>query len=115
VAQKHKKLAAVSNTYHCLRITLSESCHRVQEGEEMKRLVVLALTALPFMTSAAAGKPQALNDQQLDKVVAGFSAVSIANAQGAVGIFETLKTTTSSTSEVSRSRIRPTTASFGSS
>lgn len=64
----------------------------------MKKLF-LALAALPFMAgAAAAGQP--LSDQQMDKVTAGFTALSIADAEGLVGSLGTVLTTTASLSQV---------------
>ena len=46
--------------------------------------VLMGLAALPFAASlAVAGEP--LTAQQMDRVTAGFSAISIADAQGVVG------------------------------
>jgi hypothetical protein len=46
--------------------------------------VLMGLAALPFLAGvAAAGQP--LTDQQLDRVTAGFTASSVADAQGLVG------------------------------
>jgi hypothetical protein len=59
----------------------------------MKKLL-MALAALPVMANAAAAAGQPLNDRQMDKVTAGFSAVAIADAQGLVGALETVLTTT---------------------
>jgi hypothetical protein len=65
----------------------------------MKKLVI-ALAALPFMAgAAAAGQP--LNDNQMDKVTAGFTALSIADAEGLVGESGIVLTTTASLSQVS--------------
>lgn len=61
--------------------------------------VLMGLAALPFATSVAvAGEP--LTAQQLDKVTAGFSALSIADAQGVVGESGVLLVTTASASQV---------------
>ena len=49
----------------------------------MKSLIV-ALMALPFMAGAA-GAAQPLNDSQMDGVTAGFSSISVANAEGLGG------------------------------
>jgi len=66
----------------------------------MKKLLA-ALTALPFMAGVAvAGQPQPLNDKQMDAVTAGFTAISIADAEGLVGRAGTLLTTTASVSQV---------------
>jgi len=66
----------------------------------MKTLIV-ALAALPFMAGAAmAGHPQPLNDRQMDKVTAGFTAISIADAEGLVGESGIVLTTTASLSQV---------------
>jgi hypothetical protein len=66
----------------------------------MKKLLI-ALTALPFMAGvAAAGQPQPLKDQQMDKVTAGFSSVSIADAEALVGSLGIGLTTTAAVSQV---------------
>lgn len=65
----------------------------------MKKLFV-ALAALPFMAGvAAAGEP--LTNQQMDRVTAGFTALSIADAEGLVGESGIVLTTTASLSQVS--------------
>jgi hypothetical protein len=46
--------------------------------------VLIGVAALPFLAGVA-GAGQPLTDQQLDRVTAGFSATSIADAQGVVG------------------------------
>ena len=46
--------------------------------------VLMGLTALPFLAGVAAAGQQ-LTDQQLDRVTAGFTATSIADAEGIVG------------------------------
>jgi len=61
--------------------------------------VLMALAALPFMAGAAfAG--QALNDRQMDQVTAGFTALSIADAEGLVGESGAVLVTTASLSQV---------------
>lgn len=66
----------------------------------MKKLLI-ALAAVPFMASAAiAGQPQNLSDRQMDKVTAGFTAISIADAEGMVGESGIVLTTTASLSQV---------------
>jgi hypothetical protein len=65
----------------------------------MKKLLI-ALAALPFMAGAAAAGPQQLNDRQMDKVTAGFTALSIADAEGLVGALGNVLTTTASLSMV---------------
>jgi hypothetical protein len=66
----------------------------------MKKLPI-ALAALPLMAGvAAAGQPQPLNDKQMDKVTAGFSAWGFADAQGLVGESGILTTYTASLSKV---------------
>jgi hypothetical protein len=65
----------------------------------MKSLV-MALVALPFMASAAAAA-QPLSNEQMDRVTAGFTAVSIADAEGLVGESGIVLTTTGSLSQVS--------------
>jgi hypothetical protein len=62
--------------------------------------VLMGLAALPFLAGvAAAGQP--LTDQQLDRVTAGFTATSIADAQGVVGESGVLLTTVATLSQVS--------------
>jgi hypothetical protein len=49
----------------------------------MKKMLI-ALAALPFMAgAAAAGQP--LNDQQMDRVTAGFTALAFSDAHGLAG------------------------------
>jgi hypothetical protein len=61
--------------------------------------VLMGLAALPFAASlAVAGQP--LTAQQMDRVTAGFSALSIADAQGVVGESGALLVTTASASQV---------------
>jgi hypothetical protein len=61
--------------------------------------VLMGLAALPFAASlAVAGQP--LTAQQLDNVTAGFSALSIADAQGLVGESGVVLATTASASQV---------------
>ncbi len=61
--------------------------------------VLMGLAALPFAASlAVAGQP--LTVQQMDKVTAGFTALSIADAQGLVGESGVVLTTTASASQV---------------
>jgi len=63
------------------------------------RKVLMGLAALPFLTGiAAAGQP--LTNQQMDRVTAGFSAISIADAEGLVGESGIVLTTTASLSQV---------------
>ena len=64
----------------------------------MKKLLI-ALAALPFMAGAASAAGQ-LNDNQMDTVTAGFTALSIADAEGLVGSLGTVLTTTASLSMV---------------
>ena len=64
----------------------------------MKSLVT-ALMALPLMAGAA-GAAQPLNDSQMDGVTAGFTALSIADAEGLVGESGVVLTTTASLSQV---------------
>jgi|WetSurMetagenome_2_1015567.scaffolds.fasta_scaffold180843_2 hypothetical protein len=71
----------------------------------MKSLV-LALMALPFMAgAAAAAQPQPLNDAQMDGVTAGFTAISVADAEGLVGESGVVLTTTGSVSQVSQAAL----------
>jgi hypothetical protein len=52
--------------------------------EKLMKKLLIALAALPLTAGvAAAGQP--LNDQQMDKVTAGFTALSYADAHGLVG------------------------------
>lgn len=61
--------------------------------------VFMGLAALPFAASlAVAGQP--LTDQQMDRVTAGFTAISIADAQGVVGESGVVLATTASASQV---------------
>jgi hypothetical protein len=61
--------------------------------------VLMGLAVLPFLAGvAAAGQP--LTDQQMDRVTAGFTATSIADAEGLVGESGIVLTTTASLSEV---------------
>jgi hypothetical protein len=64
----------------------------------MKSLVV-ALMALPFMAGAALAA-QPLNDSQMDGVTAGFSSISIADAEGLVGESGIVATNTATLSHV---------------
>ena len=62
--------------------------------------VLMGLAALPFLAGVAvAGQP--LTDQQLDRVTAGFTALSIADAEGVVGESGILLTTAATLSQVS--------------
>ena len=65
----------------------------------MKKLLI-ALAALPFMAGAASAAGQPLSDNQMDTVTAGFTALSIADAEGLVGSLGTVLTTTASLSMV---------------
>jgi hypothetical protein len=68
--------------------------------EELMKKVLMGLAALPFLAGvAAAGQP--LTDQQLDRVTAGFTATSIADAEGVVGESGVLLVTTATLSQVS--------------
>jgi hypothetical protein len=62
--------------------------------------VLMGLTALPFLAGVAAAGQQ-LTDQQLDRVTAGFTATSIADAEGIVGESGILLTTAATLSQVS--------------
>lgn len=60
---------------------------------------LMGLAALPFLADVAfAGQP--LTDQQLDRVTAGFTALSVGDAQGVVGESGILLTTTATLAEV---------------
>ena len=64
----------------------------------MKKVLV-GLAALPFLAGVAtAGQP--LTDRQLDQVTAGFTAISVGDAQGIVGESGILLTTTATLAEV---------------
>lgn len=64
----------------------------------MKKFL-LGLAALPFCAGIAlAGQP--LSNHQMDQITGGFTAVSIADAQGLVGSGTALLTTTASLSQV---------------
>jgi len=61
--------------------------------------VLMGLAALPFLAGGAvAGQP--LTDRQMDRVTAGYTATSIADAQGVVGESGVLLTTTATLAEV---------------
>jgi hypothetical protein len=62
--------------------------------------VLMGLAALPFLAGVAAAGQQ-LTDQQLDRVTAGFTATSIADAEGRVGESGVLLTTAATLSQVS--------------
>jgi hypothetical protein len=62
--------------------------------------LLLAIAALPLMAGAA-NAAQPLNDKQMDRVTAGFTAISVADAEGLVGSLGTVLTTTASLSQVS--------------
>jgi hypothetical protein len=64
----------------------------------MKRLLI-GLAVLPF-AAGVAGAAQPLTNQQMDRVTAGFSAQSIADATGLVGESGVILTNTQSVSEV---------------
>jgi hypothetical protein len=67
--------------------------------EELMKKVLMGLAALPFLAGvAAAGQP--LTDQQLDRVTAGFTSTSIADAQGVVGESGIIFTAAATLSEV---------------
>jgi hypothetical protein len=61
--------------------------------------VLLGLAALPFLAGVA-GAGQALTDQQLDRITAGFTSLSTADAQGHVGESGQVLTTVATLSEV---------------
>ncbi len=65
----------------------------------MKKLL-MALAALPFMASVAAAGGLPLSDQQMDRVTAGFAAISVADAEGLVGESGIVLTTTASLAQV---------------
>jgi hypothetical protein len=73
----------------------------------MKKLLI-ALAGLPLMAGAAyAGQPQMLSDNQMDKVTAGFTATSIADAEGLVGLNGIVLTLTSTVSQVKPYAVSP--------
>jgi len=62
--------------------------------------LLLGVVMLPFVAGiAVAGQP--LTNQQMDRVTAGFTALSIADAEGLVGESGIVLTTTASLSQVS--------------
>jgi hypothetical protein len=64
----------------------------------MKKLL-MGVAALPFCVGVAvAGQP--LTNQQMDRVTAGYSAISVADAEGLVGSGAAVLTTTGSLSQV---------------
>lgn len=64
----------------------------------MKKLL-MAMAVLPFLAGVAnAGQP--LSDKQMDKVTAGFTALSSADAEGLVGAEGIVLTTVASLSQV---------------
>jgi len=61
--------------------------------------VLIGMAMVPFLVGvAAAGEP--LTNQQMDRVTAGFTALSIADAEGLVGESGIVLTTTASLSQV---------------
>jgi hypothetical protein len=57
------------------------------------RKLLMGLAAVPFWVGmAVAGQP--LTDQQMDRVTAGFSAISVADAEGFVSRGNLILTTT---------------------
>ena len=63
------------------------------------RKLLMGLAAVPFWVGmAVAGQP--LTDQQLDRVTAGFSAISVADAEGFLSRGNIVLTTTASLSQV---------------
>jgi heterodisulfide reductase subunit A-like polyferredoxin len=78
----------------------------------MKKLLI-ALAGLPLMAGAAhAGQPQMLSDNQMDKVTAGFTATSIADAEGLVGLNGIVLTLTSTVSQVKPYAVSPDPGTF---
>jgi len=61
--------------------------------------VLMGLAALPFLASGAMAG-EVLTSQQMDRVTAGFDAISIADAEGLVGGNSSVLTTTASVSQV---------------
>ena len=62
--------------------------------------LLFAIAALPLMAGTANAASQRLSDKQMDGLTAGFSATSIATAEGHVGALETVLTTTATLSMV---------------
>lgn len=61
--------------------------------------VLLGLAALPFLAGVAvAGQP--LTNQQMDQVTAGFTSISVADAEGLVGESGSVLTTVATLSQV---------------
>jgi hypothetical protein len=67
--------------------------------------VLMGLAALPFLTGVAMAA-QPLTNQQMDGVTAGFTATSIADAEGLVGESGIVLTTTATLSEVLQDAVR---------
>ena len=65
----------------------------------MKRLL-MGLAVLPFFAGLAVAA-QPLTDQQMDRVTAGFSSISVADAEGIVGKGGIILTSTATLSQVS--------------
>jgi hypothetical protein len=72
---------------------------RSKDKEDLMKQVLMGLAALPFIAGVATAG-QTLTDQQLDRVTAGFTASSIADAQGVVGESGLLFTSGSTLAEV---------------
>lgn len=67
--------------------------------EEFMKKMLMGLAALPFLAGVAvAGQP--LTDQQLDRVTAGFTSISVADAEGLVGESGAVLTTTATVAQV---------------
>jgi hypothetical protein len=66
----------------------------------MKKLL-LALAALPLTAGlAVAGQPHPLSDKQMDKVTAGYTSISVADAEGYAGALSIVVATTATVSQV---------------
>ncbi len=63
------------------------------------RKLLMGLAALPFCVGVASAA-QPLTNQQMDQVTAGFTAISIADAEGLVGRGGIILSTTASLSQV---------------
>ena len=61
--------------------------------------VLMGLATLPFLAGVAMAG-EVLTSQQMDRVTAGFTAISIADAEGLVGGNSTVLTTTATVSQV---------------
>lgn len=67
--------------------------------EDLMKKVLMGLAVLPFLAGVA-GAGQPLTSAQMDRVTAGFSAISIADAEGLVGESGIVLATTATLSQV---------------